>query len=97
MNELSGKQRRYLRGMGHSLSPHVHVNEISPSLLTEADRQLQTHELIKVKLLLTDRIERRETLRRIAEETGAQVVQELGKTALLYRPDPDAKNPIRLP
>ena len=50
---LTGKQKRFLRGMGHDLKPVVLIGkgELTESVLRETDSALAHHELIKVKLL----------------------------------------------
>ncbi|OQY18711.1 MAG: RNA-binding protein, partial [Desulfobacteraceae bacterium 4572_35.1] len=50
--QLSGKQTRFLRGLGHHLQPVVMVGkgEISTNLVKSVSEALETHELIKIKL-----------------------------------------------
>ena len=49
--ELSERQRRYLRGLGHALNPVLLIGNagVSPAVVAEATRALHDHELIKVK------------------------------------------------
>lgn len=84
---LSGKQRRYLRGLGHHLSPIVHVGHegISEALVKQADAQLEAHELIKVKVGETAPEGRHDAATALAEKTSAHLAQVLGRTFLLYR------------
>ena len=58
--KLSDKQKQYLRGLAHSLKPVVHIGSagITPGLLTELDRNLEHHELLKVKLRVGNRATR---------------------------------------
>lgn len=97
MIHISGKQRRALRGLGHNLSPHVQVKQIAAGVLAEIDQQLEQHELIKVKFSIDDRVERRTAVEAIESRTNCDCVQEIGKTALFYRPNPEKKDPIKLP
>lgn len=98
MNKLSGKQNRFLRGLGHELTPHVQiVSPVTDGARQELERQIERHELIKVKAAIDDREERHAAFEEIAKSLNAALVQELGKTALLYRPNSDLKNPIKLP
>ena len=88
---LSGKQVRFLRGLGHHLKPVVMIGkeELSEAVIAAADEALQKHELIKVKLqegCLTDRAEVADAL---AEATGACVAQVLGRSILLFRESPE--------
>jgi RNA-binding protein len=90
-DELSGKQRRHLRALGHHLQPVVQVGHegITEALVQETDRQLASHELIKVKIGESSPQDRHSSADLLAERTGSQVAQVLGRTALLYRPRKD--------
>jgi RNA-binding protein len=94
---LTGKQARFLRGLGHSLRPTVMLgrDEISTTVVAALNDGLTAHELIKVKLQEGCLLDRREAARQLAEATGAAVAQVLGKTILLYRPSD--KQRISLP
>ena len=97
MASLTGKQVRFLRGLGHHLQPVVMIGreEISEPLVASAEEALTVHELIKVKVQEGCLLDRREAAAILADRTGAEVVQILGRTILLYRP---AENPtIQLP
>lgn len=94
---LTGKQKRYLRGLGHSLKPVVLVGkaEVTEALIAETTEALSFHELIKVKVLESCMLEKREIADMLAEGCDAEVAQILGRTILLYR---KAKEPkIELP
>lgn len=95
---LTGKQRRYLRGLGHSLAPVVAVGKegLSPTLVAAADQALLDHELIKVRIGQNALIDRHEAADRLAADTGSEAVQVLGSTILLYRRHPEEPQ-IRLP
>ena len=86
--QLSGKQKRYLRGLGHHLKPVVMIGreEVSPRVVTATDEALAHHELIKVKLQEGCLSDRKEVAAELAAETGAAVAQIMGQTILLYRP-----------
>lgn len=94
---LSGKQKRYLRGLGHGLKAVVMVGkgEVGETLIRETDGALAAHELIKVKILESCLLERGEVAVALAEACGAEVAQILGRTILLYRRAEEAK--IELP
>lgn len=97
MKPLTGKQARFLRGLGHHLNPTVMIgrSELSDAVLRTADEALNAHELIKVKLQEGCDLDRREVAAELAARTGAQVAQVLGKTFLLYREAEEKK--IQLP
>jgi RNA-binding protein len=94
---LTGKQKRFLRGLGHGIKPVIMVGkgEISPALIRETEEALASHELIKVKILESCLLDREVVARGVADACTADIAQILGKTFLLYR---CAKEPkIELP
>ena len=90
---LTGKQKRHLRALGHSLKPLILIGkkEIEDSLITEANAALDAHELIKVKLLESCLLDKHQASELLASSCNADIAQILGKTFLLYRP---AKTPV---
>lgn len=88
---LTGKQRRSLRALGHGLQPVVQLGKggLSEALIGAVDQALTDHELIKVKLLDAFELDRHDAAAQLAAETKSEVAQVLGKTILLYRPDPE--------
>ena len=86
-DELTGKQRRHLRALGHHLDPVVQIGHegVNDAVVRETDAQLNAHELIKVKVGESSPHQRHEAAEMLAARTQAQVAQILGRTALLYR------------
>jgi RNA-binding protein len=84
---LSGKQSRYLRGLGHHLPALVILGKdgITDSFLNSINEVLTAHELVKVKLLNTCPLDRIEASEELSNKTGAAVVQILGNTLLLFK------------
>lgn len=100
VKKLTGKQVRYLRGLGHRLNPIIMVGRegVSSTLVQSADEALSAHELIKVRVQEGCDLDRHEVASSLATSTDAAVAQVLGKTILLYRPtDKDKKDKIQLP
>ncbi|MDT8420752.1 MAG: ribosome assembly RNA-binding protein YhbY [Desulfuromonadales bacterium] len=97
MKKLTGKQTRYLRGLGHHLNPVVMIGkeEVSAAVLAATEEALAAHELIKVRLQEGCLSERNSVAEELAAQTGAVVAQILGSTILLYRPSEEKK--ITLP
>jgi RNA-binding protein len=85
--ELSERQRKYLRGLGHALNPVLLIGQhgVTPAVIAEAQRALHDHELIKVKFRGADRGERDAGLDQLATATGSILVQRIGHTALYYK------------
>jgi len=83
---LTGKQRRALRAKGHHLDPVVIVGQsgVTEGILGATTQALNDHELIKVKIHEGPET-RQEAAARMAQSTGAELVQLLGRTALLFR------------
>ena len=98
MAELTGKQRRHLRALGHHLPPVLQIGHdgLTDSLVAQANAQLETHELIKVKVGESSPLPRHAAAEQLASATHSELAQVLGRTFLLYRPrsqDPQIKLP----
>lgn len=95
--KLTGKQVRFLRGLGHHLNPIVMIGrgELSEAVLRTTEEALSVHELIKVKIQEGCELDRKVVSADLAARTGAQIAQVLGKTFLLYREAEEKK--IQLP
>ena len=80
-----------LRGRAHDLQPVVRIGQsgLTDNVLREIERALLDHELIKISIRIGDRTARDEAITRICAETGADRVDRIGNTAVLYRPQPD--------
>lgn len=95
---LNNTQKKFLRKLGHNLSPIVYIGKegLSPSVVEAIDVALTSHELIKVKLVNTDTISKHEAADRVPVESGCALVQLIGKTLLVYRPNPERKKDDRI-
>ena len=81
---LTAKQRQFLKGLAHPLSPVVRLGKggLSDSVIEETKKSLLAHELIKVRI---DGDERKELAEKLAAATDSQIAGMIGKTAILYR------------
>jgi RNA-binding protein len=99
--KLTAKQVRYLRGLGHHLSPKVLIGHegITEKLLASLQAVLVANELVKIKILSNSGVDRQDAAQIIAGTTHAHVIQVLGKTILIYRENKDRKpdKKIQLP
>jgi RNA-binding protein len=94
---VTDKQKRYLKGLAHSLKPVVMVGNsgLTESVVAEINNALEHHELIKVRISGQERAERKAMLDEIAQTTGADLILVIGNIGGFYRP---AKDPsIQLP
>ena len=94
--QLTSKQIKHLRTLGHSLSPVVTVADrgLIETVIAAIDEALEIHELIKVKVR-QERDSRKELYEEICQKTGAIEVQTIGMMLLIYRPSKSSK--ISLP
>lgn len=83
---LTGKQRRALRAKGHHMEPVVIVGQsgVTEGILGALTQALEDHELIKVKINEGPE-SRQEAAEKMAEGTTSELVQLLGRTALLFK------------
>jgi RNA-binding protein len=96
---LTSSQRKYLRGLAHSLEPLVHVGAagLTDGVIAATSRALADHELVKVKIA-ADRGERERLATGIEAACGADLAGVIGRIAILYRPKDDPeKRRITLP
>ena len=85
---LTGKQKRFLRGEAHHLNAILQVGKagVSENLIEQVGLALEAHELVKISILQNCEQDRHEVAEQLASGTGADLVQVLGKTVVLYRP-----------
>ncbi|MFQ5935343.1 MAG: ribosome assembly RNA-binding protein YhbY [Acidiferrobacterales bacterium] len=85
---ITSKQRRHLRSLAHHRSPVVTLGSagLTASLLTEIERALEHHELIKIRPASADRSARHALYRRICALTTAEPVQQIGGVVVIFRP-----------
>ena len=96
--DLTGKQRKFLRAEAHHIDALVRVGNagLTPQVAEAASEALETHELIKVKVLEGAPVGRAEAGDFLAEACGAHLVGQLGRIVILYRRHGE-KPQIRLP
>jgi RNA-binding protein len=83
---LTNDYKRKLRGIGHKLEPVVTVKELSISVVKELNRALSDHELIKVRLIVGDRLSKQKLVETLCIELNCQLVQQTGHIVLVLRP-----------
>ena len=89
---MTGKQRRYLRAIAHSIKPVLNLGKqgLSKQIKKEIKAQLMDHELIKIKVLDACPLTKKECAENLSIDTEVEVVQIIGKTLLLFCQNPDA-------
>jgi len=98
---LNSKQKKFLKGLGHSLSPVVSVGKdgLEKKIVTATNLELDRHELIKIKIGKSSSASKDETAEFLSKNSGSSLVQIIGKTILLYKKNPklDKDKQIKLP
>ena len=101
MHELTGKQKRHLRGIGQGLEVRASVGKagLSEGFAAAVRELLDQRELVKVRLPAGPGKWRDALAGQIAESAGAACAGVVGRTALLYRPNEtlEPKDRIHLP
>lgn len=89
---ISPDRKKQFRTIGHKLNPIVTIagNGLSEGVLLELNRALDDHELIKVKLGIAEREDRKEVVAELMTLPNVELIQEIGKVVLLYRPNKKA-------
>lgn len=84
---LSREKIKQYKTIGHNLKPIVTIaqNGLSEGVLGEFERALTDHELVKVKISVTDRDKRKQAALELSTKSGSELIQEIGKVALYYR------------
>ncbi len=88
---MKGKERAELRSEAHHLTPTVHIGQhgLTPALINSLDDALRTRELVKVKLGNKDDTKAKDVANALALATNSDVVQVIGRTATLFRENPE--------
>ncbi|MCP5162700.1 MAG: ribosome assembly RNA-binding protein YhbY [Hahellaceae bacterium] len=95
---LTAAQKKQYRAIAHALNPVVIVSEngITDGVKAELERALNDHELIKVKIALTEREDRAALIAELVQETQSELIQVIGKIAIILRkakqPNPKLSN-----
>ena len=92
MKKLEGFQRKYLRGLAHSMKPVVFIGQkgLTPGTLQSTESALDRHELIKVKFIdFKEKDQKTEIVVALESETASEAVGMIGHTAILYRQQGD--------
>ena len=101
MTVLKGYQKKYLRGIAHSLKPVVQIGRegVTAGIIRAVDEELIRHELIKIKFNDIKEKDPKEAITgEVAAKTGSEPVGMIGHTVILYRRQADPeKRKIAIP
>jgi RNA-binding protein len=96
--DLTGEQRRRLRSAARSRRPDVNVGKagLARSVVEHAAGALSRRALVKGRLLDAAGEDRADAASQLAETTGAELVDLVGRAVVLYRPNPDLPDEKRI-
>ena len=86
---MNSANKKKLRAEAHTLKPVVMIGQsgLTAAVLAEIEQALDSHELIKVKIR-AERDERKLISEKICTDTGAELIQNIGQIAVIYRLNP---------
>ena len=84
---MTGKERAELRKQANQLTAIFQIGKdnITEPLVEAVDAALKKRELIKLSVLETSELSEKEAAEQLAEATGAEVIQCIGRKLVLYR------------
>ncbi len=96
---MKSRERANLRAEAQRLSPLVHVGHqgVTDAIVRTTDEVLSTRELVKVDISRNLDAPVKSVATALADATGAEVVQVIGRKATLYRENPELEKKGDLP
>ncbi|PLR93791.1 ribosome assembly RNA-binding protein YhbY [Bacillus sp. T33-2] len=93
---LTGKQKRFLRSKAHHLNPIFQVGKggVNENMIKQIADVLEARELIKVSVLQNCEEDKDTVARKLSEGAGAEQVQIIGNTIVLYKESKENKQII---
>lgn len=90
---LTGKQKRFLRSEAHHLTPIFQIGKGGKNehLIRHINDAIEFRELLKVSVLNNSLEDPKEVGEWLAEQSGSELVQVIGKTIILYKESKDHK------
>ena len=84
---LTGKQKKYLKQKSHSLKPLILLGKhgLTSNLLKQIKEVVLDHELLKIKILDTSPVNKKDAAVQICNECDSEIIQSIGKTLVIYR------------
>lgn len=91
MIELTGNQKRFLRATAQRFRCLVNIGKagLTPGIIGQINVNLDSHELIKVRLANEIEQSQQELIDQIASQTASACAGTVGRTAIFYRPSRD--------
>lgn len=95
---LNGKQRSYLKKLAHDADPIFQIGKagINDNFIEQLKEVLEARELVKITVLDNSDLDTKEAASIVAEKSGAEFVQAIGKKFVIYK-ESDENKKIKLP
>jgi RNA-binding protein len=95
---LTGKQKRFLRSKAHHLNPIFQVGKggVNENMIKQISEALEARELFKVSILQNCEDDKDTVANALVNGAGAELVQIIGNTIVLYKESKENKQ-LRLP
>ena len=96
---MTSKQRAYLKSLAMNTEPILQIGKssLAPEFTASVKEALEARELIKISVLQNCMDDPHQMAQMLAERTGSQVVQVIGKKIVLYKEGKKEKKKIQLP
>lgn len=87
---MNSADKKKLRAEAHSLKPVIMIGQagLTAAVLAEIELALDSHELIKVRIR-AERENRKQISEKICTDTRAELIQNIGQIAVIYRLNPN--------
>ncbi|MCM1084569.1 MAG: ribosome assembly RNA-binding protein YhbY [Clostridium sp.] len=84
---MTSKQRAYLKGLAMNMDAIINIGKssLTPEMTQAVSEALEKRELIKVGVLKNCADDPKEIAGTLADRTGSQVVQVIGKKIVLFK------------
>ncbi|MDE6024884.1 MAG: ribosome assembly RNA-binding protein YhbY [Lachnospiraceae bacterium] len=84
---MTSKQRAYLKGLAMNMDAIINIGKssLTPEMTQAVSEALEKRELIKVGVLKNCADDPKEIANILAERSGSQVVQVIGKKIVLFK------------
>ncbi|WP_044339582.1 MULTISPECIES: ribosome assembly RNA-binding protein YhbY [Rossellomorea] len=93
---LTGKQKRYLRSEAHHLNPVFQVGKggVNENMIKTIGEAIEVRELMKISVLQNCDMDKSEVADQLSKGVGAEIVQIIGSTIVLYKESKENKQLI---
>lgn len=87
MKNITTSEKCKLRSKAHSLKPIIIIGNqgLTENILKEIDRALHDHELIKIRIYVADKNQKKQMIEAICNYSQTDLIQAIGSIIVIYR------------